>query len=365
MHLLKSNGSLLRTIGKFTISTLKVYIPNVAIVNRLAPEHLGQAFIAEYGKIPTERKTHAKGTYQNAALKLAANGAWGKSNSKFSIFYDPKYAMTIPINGQLMICMLAEWLSTVPTLQFIQANTDGITYRIHKTMQPRAIEICEQWEAYTLLKLEYARYSRMWIRDVNNYVAEDTKGKLKQKGAYWHPDPLNYAESISNASPPCWYKDLGNIVSTRAAIVAMVYGVDPETFIRSHTDPFDFMCRIKVDRASQLTLGGQPIQSVTRYYVAIEGGTMAKRSPPPAGHAIGQWKRAPKVIKAEYDRVMAETGGEWDARVCTKAKTKYDNVVTAIQAGWKVAECNDASAFRFGNVNYDYYIAEAKKLIIS
>jgi hypothetical protein len=206
----------------------------------------------------------------------------------------------------------------------------------------------------------------MWIRDVNNYVAEDTKGKLKQKGAYWHPASGDaYAESISKASPPCWYKDLGNIASTKAVLAAMIHGIDPETFLRAHSDPFDFMCRVKVDRASRLYLGGVPIQSTTRYYVAVEGAAMVKISPPPAGHAVGAWKRAPRVTKAEYDRVMRETRGEWDARVCTAAKTKYEDRQTAIQAGWKIAECNDASSFRFDNVNIGWYLAEAQKLIIT
>lgn len=345
--------------------------PNVAIANRLAPEHLGEAFIAEYAKIPVERKTHKKGTYQNAALKLAANGAWGKSNSKFSVFFDPKYAMTIPINGQLLICMLAEWLLTVPTVTLIQANTDGITYRIHRDYMDAAKAVEQRWQDYTLLKLEDVAYSRMFIRDVNNYIAEpltpagqNQPPEYKKKGAYWHPDPFNYAESISKASPPCWYKDLGNVVSIRAANAAMLHGVDPEAYIRAHSDPFDFMCRVKVDRNSTLTLGGQPIQRTTRYYVAREGAPLVKTSPPPAGHKVGDWKRAPKVSKGEYDRIMKETSGEWDARVCTKAQTKYDTVRTAIEAGYQIAECNDARSFSFANVNYDWYVNEAKKLII-
>lgn len=147
--------------------------PSIAIVNRLAPAHLGQAFIAEYARIPAERKLHAKGTYMNAALKLAANGAWGKSNSKFSVFYDPQYAMTIPINGQLMICMLVEWLlDAVPSIRLIQANTDGVTYLVHRDTVAMCEEVEQAWQDYTLLTLEDAWYSRMWIRDVNNYIAE-------------------------------------------------------------------------------------------------------------------------------------------------------------------------------------------------
>jgi hypothetical protein len=146
--------------------------PSIAIVNRLAPAHLGNAFVAEYSRIPQERAQHAKGTYMNAALKLAATGAWGKSNSIYSVFFDPQYAMTIPINGQLLICMLAEKLVEVPTVTLIAANTDGITYRIHRDALDRAIAIEQEWQDFTMLTLEDCFYSRLWVRDVNSYVAE-------------------------------------------------------------------------------------------------------------------------------------------------------------------------------------------------
>ena len=71
-----------------------------------------------------------------------------------------------------MLCMLAEMLLEVPTVQFIQVNTDGITYRIHKDHVAQAEQVEKTWENYTMLKLESGYYSRMWIRDVNNYVAE-------------------------------------------------------------------------------------------------------------------------------------------------------------------------------------------------
>lgn len=188
--------------------------------------------------------------------------------------------------------------------------------------------------------------------------------KYKQKGAYWHPDPMNYTGSISNASPPCWYKDLGNIVSTRAAIAAMTLGIDPEAFIRCHTDPFDFMCRAKVSRGSTLHLGDREVQRTTRYYVAVQGAPLYKLSPPPAGCISGTYKRANGVTQAEYNRVMDETHGEWDARVCTKNKSRYDIARTNIQNGYMIAECNDAKDFSFANVNYQWYVNEAKKLII-
>lgn len=338
--------------------------PSIAIVNRLAPEHLGTAFIAEYAKIPAERVEHAKGTYMNAALKLAANGAWGKSNSKWSCFYDSQYAMQIPINGQLLICMLVEWLTEVPTLALVQCNTDGVTYMIHRDHLNQCREIEKRWQDFTLLVLEEVHFNRFLIRDVNNFVGEEVSGKLKIKGCYWYPDPLDYAGSISNSSPPAWHKDLSAMVVQRAAVAAMVHGIDPADFIRAHTDSFDFMLRAKVNRTDVLLLGDEPQQRVTRYYVARHGAPLVKVSPPAAGGVIGQWKRANGVTKAQYEAEMLRTGGAWSEAVCTKNKSKYDERRTSIQSGYQIAVCNDADDFSFGNLNYDFYIAEARKLVI-
>jgi hypothetical protein len=360
-----SGGYLIRDIDVASL------YPNIAIVNRLAPEHLGERFVQEYAKLPEERKywqkLKGKKCVEANSMKLAGNGTYGNSNNKFSVLYDPKFTMTITVNGQLLLCMLAEWLLTVPSLQIIQINTDGITYRIHETMEPLAAEVCKRWQEYTLLTLEDANYKRMWIRDVNNYVAESMDGTLKQKGAYWHPGVGDkYAETISEAQPPAWHKDFNPVVVPKAAVAAMVYGIDVATFIQCHADPFDFMCRVKVDRASMLMLGQRELQRTTRYYVAIKGESLAKISPPPKGSKIGDFKRKPKITDAEYNRVMSEIGpGVWDARIHTGNKSRHEMREMSIQAGWKIAECNDARNFDFANLDRSFYVQEAQKLIIS
>lgn len=352
---------------------VKGLYPDIGIQYGLAPEHLGERFVEEYRKLPKERAEwqakKGKKCVEANSMKLAGNGTYGNTNSPFSVFYDPQYTMTITINGQLMLAMLAEWLMTVPTLKIIQINTDGITYSIHRDHEPHAAFMCKEWEKLTKLTLEDVNYRRMWIRDVNSYIAEDFDGKLKQKGAYWHPDPLNYAASISEAQPPAWHKDLGNCISIRAAVAAMVYNVPPETFIRLHTDPYDFMLRIKVGRADELIWNRAPIQKTTRYYVAKHGGVMVKVSPPPKGAPLGAYKRANGIGDVTWFAVNAEleaTGrpNDWDARIHTKKKSKYEMRETAIEAGYQVAICNDVNDFRFDNINYEFYISEAKKLII-
>lgn len=346
------------------------YYPRAAVVNNVAPAHLGEAYTREYAKLAPERKEwqrkKGKKCVEANALKLSGNGVYGKSNSMYSCFLDAQYTMTITINCQLLLCMLAEWLLTVPTLQIIQANTDGITYRIHRDYIKQSKQIKKQWEDYTLLKLETAEYTKMFIRDVNNYVAEgyDSKGEyvIKQKGAYWHPDPLNYAKSISESQPPAWHKDLGNCISIRAAVIAMVHGVDPATTIKLHGDKFDFMMRAKVGKETHLMLGNRELQRTSRYYVSTDGADLRKVSPPTGPE--GAFKRKNGVTEADYMRAMAANNWQWTEAVCTKNKSKYAPRITAFEAGFKVSECNDASTFRFDNINYDYYITEARKLII-
>lgn len=351
--------------------------PSIGIVNRLRPEHLGEPFVEAYASLPKERKEWQKRKGKKCteanSLKLAGNGAYGKSNDKFSCLFDPLFTMRITINGQLMIAMLVEWLLAVPTLTIIQANTDGITYSIDEEYIPQAVAIEKRWQAFTLLELEEVYYSDMWIRDVNNYIAkpiskpDENDPALKQKGAYWHPEPGDrYFDSISESQPPAWHKDLGNLVSIKAAIAAMVHGIDPESFIKIHNNSYDFMLRIKVSRADVLKLDGRELQRNTRYYVAKNGGRMTKTSPPAKGAAVGDFKRANKIDDAYYSRVMQEIGpNAWDERIHTKNRSRYEMRETSIEAGWSVAECNNAALFDFRNVNYAYYVAEAKKLIIS
>lgn len=341
--------------------------PSIAIVNKLAPEHLGEAFNAAYASLPAERKEwqakKGKKCVEANSLKLAGNGAYGKSNDQWSVLYDPKYTMTVTVNGQLLLSMLAEWLMTVPTFSMVQINTDGITYVVHRDHLDRCKAIEKQWGQFTCLVLEDVHYSRMFIRDVNNYIAESMDGSLKLKGAYWFPDPSNYAKSISEQQPPAWHKDLSAPIIQRAAVMQMVHGLDAATFIRAHTDAFDFMLRAKVGRADRLLWGEQEQERITRYYISTDGQPLVKQSPPTG--PLGEFKRRNGISDAEYYAVASTLApGVHDERIHTKNKSRHTDRRTNLQAGHVVSICNDAVDFSFDNLNYDWYVNAAKNLVI-
>lgn len=177
----------------FDVSSL---YPNIAIKNRLYPEHLGECFIDVYNDIVKQRlKAKKEGIMTiSDALKLSANGAFGKANDENSFLFDSKFAMSITINGQLLLTMLIEQLCESFDCEILQSNTDGVTMKILRKDVEKYYEICNKWQEYTKLELEYVEYSKMVIRDVNNYLSVKTDGKIKYKGAFeitkeYHKDP--------------------------------------------------------------------------------------------------------------------------------------------------------------------------------
>lgn len=340
--------------------------PAISNVNKLAPAHLDGAFQVEYAQLPVERAKYKKGTTGNALFKLGGNGTYGDTNNEYSPLYDPQYTMTITINGQLMLSMLAERLMRIPTLQMIAINTDGMTYRIHRTMLDWAKRIETEWQDYTLLNLEDAEYSRLFVRDVNNYVGVYPGGKLKLKGVYWYPDgsqyPGGWTEAISKAGPSAWHKDLGAQVVQRAAVAAMIHGVNPSDFFTAHRDPFDYMLRAKAPRGSSLFIGSREAQKITRYYIAKNGEPLTKQSPPTG--PVGQFKKNAKASDFMYDQWHAANGNVWNPDIHTKNRSTHEERTMSMQAGWNVAECNLASDFSFDNLNLSWYLEQTQKLII-
>lgn len=172
------HGSLLEVKVSANSTTMLIdkdvssFYPNLSIKNRVYPEHLTEKFCDIYEDIYNQRKNYPKGSSENAMLKLALNGTYGESNNAFSCFYDPKFTMTITVGGQLTLCMLVDMLQrSCKSFKMLMANTDGITYSLDRTEYETSEEVCKKWMNITKLELEEVRYSKMFIRDVNNYLS--------------------------------------------------------------------------------------------------------------------------------------------------------------------------------------------------
>lgn len=295
------------------------YYPSIVIQNRLYPEHLGEEFVDIYKEIRDLRFSYKKGTSQNKMLKLALNSAYGDTNNQFSPFYDYKMTLDITLNGQLMLCMLAEKLMQIETVSLIQANTDGLTFRIAKKDKSKYENISNKWQDFTGLELEEIIYEKLWIRDVNNYIALKEDGKAKKIGAYKYD--------------LAWNQNHSSLVVQKAVEAHLLKGISIEDFVYNHRNKYDFLLNFKATRNIDLVLEKVyslqktylPLSNTIRYFISKNG--------------LPLKKILPALNKDSEQRIIG------------------------INVGYKVELCNNINDFSYEFLDFDYYVKEAYKLI--
>lgn len=180
---------------------------------------------------------HAKDPRQKA-LKLVINGTFGASKDKFNALYDPRQANMVCVNGQLMLIDLMHKLVRDTGAEIIQSNTDGVLIRMPDgfdggpdAFYDRVDDVAYEWEHRTGMGLEFDEFTRVYQKDVNNYVLVAADGTMKTKGAYVKKlGPLDYDLAVVN----------------KALVEYMVHGVPVEDTIAADDNLIDYQRVVKV-----------------------------------------------------------------------------------------------------------------------
>lgn len=180
---------------------------------------------------------HAKDPRQKA-LKLVVNGTYGASKDKFNALYDPRQANMVCVNGQLMLIDLMHKLVRDVGAEIIQSNTDGVLIRMPDGFEggpdafyDRVDDVAYEWEHRTGMGLEFDEFTRVYQKDVNNYVLVAEDGSMKTKGGYVKKlGPLDYDLAVVN----------------KALVDYMVHNVPVEDTIAADDDLIDYQRVVKV-----------------------------------------------------------------------------------------------------------------------
>lgn len=217
------------------------------------------------------------------------------------------------MNGQLLLLMLAERLIAIGA-RIIQINTDGILYTIPKTADYNSV--LRQWEIETKLSLETDEFEAFYQYAINDYLgvlkgynATKDKSLLKMKGLFIDKVSLG--------------KGMQPMIIPKAINAYFADGVPIEKTVRNSTDINDFLTYQKVGKQFYVEMNNKKIANINRYYCS--------------------------------------TGGYYLYKVRRDDKDKYINMLKS--SGVKIA--NDLTKFDSfpQDINYNYYIGEAKKII--
>ena len=204
--------------GVFLMADVTAYYPSLQLRYKFGYRNMGNP--ENFEKIHNENLRFKELGDKKARLpyKIADNAISGQLKDKFSPLYDPRDNNAITVNGQLLLVDLLEKLE--PHIeQLIQSNTDGILIKLHSIDDCEKIDdIVWEWEERTGMRMGFDLYTKVFQKDVNNYLLVAADGKTKTKGAYTKSlSPVDFDLPIIN----------------KALVDYMVHGTPVETTINA------------------------------------------------------------------------------------------------------------------------------------
>ena len=255
------------------------FYPSLMGMYRIAPEHLDAGVFSRLVLWLRDTRINAKHSEEEIidgipkdilakALKIVINSIYGKMGQEKSDICDRLAVLKVTINGQLFILMLCEELE-LNNIEVISANTDGIVVKLYKKDKEKFDEIANRWQADTKLSADSDEYKSYINRDINNYFAEDLKGKIEYKGDY---NPNIYKEDLSKGySMPIVTKAVINYFTKDIPILETLY---------NERDILSFCITQNIGRKFHIEYyigsGKTVMQRQIRYYASKSGGNLFK-----------------------------------------------------------------------------------------
>lgn len=200
-------------VGNFHARDVGSLYPNTMVLfdylSRNIPEdkrHIYQMLLDERmeAKYSNKEFTEIKGVQIPTKLlingyKLPLNTKYGAMGAEFNKLYDPRMRLLVCITGQMAMWDLLEKIEEHATI--IQSNTDAHYYIPFSEEDEKAIdEIANDWMKRTGYTLDDDPFKAIFQKDVNNYLAVTSDGKVKFKGAIGLTNGLKVSKAIvSNA----------------------------------------------------------------------------------------------------------------------------------------------------------------------
>lgn len=239
--------------------------------------------LAECRRLKAELRTMAKSGKANTpeydelfklrdAIKLILNASTGAMRSKFSDLYDPEQIIALCMTGQLLTTCMAKLVHNIGAL-IIQTNTDGVLFRIKRSLLDEAKAILAEFSKAVEIPLEVDEEYSVFQKNVNNYILyAKPDGKPKLKG--------RWAKKSGSDVP---LVPLNAPVINNAVIDFYSKGIPIADSIHKETNPLNFMMTTMKGPTYhgvlyQSEYGEQTTTNINRVYASTNGnkGTLTK-----------------------------------------------------------------------------------------
>ncbi len=165
----------------FDIDVGQLY-PNIMRIYKLLSRAARKPEMLDF-VLDTSMRLKAEGKKkEREPYKRQCNIFYGAEGDPFNPLYDPLHRKLVCVFGQVFLIDLIDKIEDIVLM--INSNTDGLFFKIKKSLIPELKRRVGEWEKRTKLEMEYAEYSKFISKDVNNYLAVKVNGDIHAKGAY-------------------------------------------------------------------------------------------------------------------------------------------------------------------------------------
>lgn len=198
------------------------------------PERLKEIYLRRMTLKATPKSQWTKDDfYFVAAAKLVLNTTYGAMGNKYLALYDDYMRTKTCRVGQMILIALGNCLfKNVPDLKVIQNNTDGILVYCRRRDQALIQNLVDEFSAITQFIFEVEEDTKIWQLNVNNYIAINPSGDLKNKGGSFVMSV--YQKGYNKLRP------LGNYCIPRAQIAFYVNKENPIKHLLANKTLEDF-----------------------------------------------------------------------------------------------------------------------------
>lgn len=232
--------------------------------------------LKKYGDIKTERvQAKREGLKKkDTFLKLVLNSTGGLLDNEYSWLYYPEGALRLRLIGQIVLtkcieeCIINNW-------RVVSANTDGIEVIIpNKELEIYHSKLDVIASEFNL-GLEHESYKKIIYKNVNNYLAVTTSGKIKRKGFF----KIDYDEKGNREIP--LGDSVNELVIAKALNAYYSKGILPEDFIGeplfNGLHIYDFCKSNKISKDYTVFHNGIKQQNLNRYYFSKNSPYLLKK----------------------------------------------------------------------------------------
>ena len=244
------------------------YYPNLMLKYELYPTHIKKEFLKVLEFLTTQRlKAKKDGDKVTAdTLKISINSLYGLLGFDHYWLKDDKLMYSVTINGQLMLLAVIETLEALGDVSCIYSNTDGATFKVLRTDLSKTLKMVNRITDHLGIELEAEMFSKMVVKDVNNFIMTKASGEIKVKGSFL------YTQDVT--------KGFKYPIVKTALYNYYIHNIPVAKTIEESTDIYGFCMAQKTGKQFRTyfrTVKGQvEMQKTNRYFVSDISGSLVK-----------------------------------------------------------------------------------------